>query len=202
MTPLPLGAAAGGAAAVALTPLAVTRATTASRIRPASASFPRADAALVLGARVHADGRPSRFLRERIEVGARLWLDGAVDRVIVSGAGEDSSGHGEPTVMRREAEALGVHPDAIVADPHGVDTYSSCVRALRVWSAATVIVCSQEFHLPRAVWICDRISLPARGAYPPVRLTRSTVQGHVREAAATAKAWIDIARDRVPELAP
>lgn len=180
------------------TPWAIVRVTTASSVRPAETTFTHADAAVVLGARVYADGRPSRFLRERIEVGVRLYLDGTVDRLIMSGDGADSSGFGEPSVMRQVAEDMGVPPDAIEEDPLGVDTYSSCVNARDTFGAGSVIMVSQEFHVPRAVWVCDRIGLDAQGAYPPQRLTKSTVTGHVREVAADAKAMIDVLRGRVP----
>lgn len=180
------------------TPWAIVRITTASSVRPAETTFTHADAAVVLGARVYADGRPSRFLRERIEVGVRLYLDGTVDRLIMSGDGTDSSGFGEPSVMRQVAEDMGVPADAIQEDPLGVDTYSSCVNARDTFGAGSVIMVSQEFHVPRAVWVCDRIGLSAQGAYPPQRLTKSTVTGHVREVAADAKAMIDVLRGRVP----
>ncbi len=183
---------------VIATPWMIVRASTASDTHPESSSFEHADAAVVLGARVYADGRPSRFLRERVEVGVGLYLDGTVDRLIMSGDGADSSGFGEPSVMRGVAEAMGVPPEAIVEDPLGVDTYSSCVNARDTFAATSVIMVSQEFHVPRAVWVCDRIGLDAQGIYPPQRLTKSTMTGHVREVAADAKAMLDVWRDRKP----
>lgn len=179
-------------------PWAIVRVSTASAVHPADATFTHADAAVVLGARVYADGRPSRFLRERVEVGVQLYLDGVVDRIIMSGDGTDSSGFGEPSVMRQVAEEMGVPAEAIVEDPLGVDTYSSCVNARDTFGAGSVIMVSQEFHVPRAVWVCDNIGLDAQGAYPPQRLTKSTVKGHAREVAADAKAMIDVLRGRVP----
>ena len=101
------------------TPWAIVRISTASSVRPADATFTHADAAVVLGAAVYKDGRPSRFLRERIEVGVKLYLDGTVDRIIMSGDGNDSSGFGEPNIMRKVAEGMGVPADAIVDDPLG-----------------------------------------------------------------------------------
>ncbi len=181
------------------TPWAVVRVSTGSSTHPSDASFARANAAVVLGARVYADGRPSRFLRERVEVGVRLYLDGTVDRLIMSGDGDDSSGFGEPTIMRQVAEDMGVPPEAIVEDLLGVDTYSSCLNARDTFGATSVIMVSQEFHVPRAVWVCDQIGLDAQGAYPPQRLAKSTVVGHVREVAADAKAMIDVLRGRIPQ---
>jgi len=181
------------------TPWAIVRLSTASSVHPEEAALAHADAAVVLGARVYADGRPSRFLRERVEVGVQLYLDGTVDRLIMSGDGTDSSGFGEPTVMRQVAEDMGVPSDAIQEDPLGVDTYSSCINARDTFGATSVIMVSQAFHVPRAVWVCDRIGLDAQGTYPPQRLTKSTLVGHVREVAADAKAMIDVLRGRVPD---
>lgn len=191
-------------AAVVLAPIVVAlpwllvRAQTLGSTRRSTGGFDRADAVLVLGARVWEDGRPSRFLRERVEVGVALFHAGVVDRIIMSGDGDDSSGFGEPAVMRRVAEAMGVPPEAIIEDPLGVDTYSSCVRAQQVFGATSVVVATQEFHVPRAVWVCHRIGLPAQGAYAAPRLTKSTVVGHLREVGATAKAVLDVARGREP----
>lgn len=199
-TPAILTASAGAAAlAVAMPALTARLATVGARRPIASGGFIRADAALVLGARVWADGRPSRFLRERVVVGVRLYRRGLVDRIIMSGAGEDSSGYGEPVVMRKVAQAAGVPAEAIIEDPLGVDTYSSCIRARDEYGVRSVIVCSQEFHLPRAVWLCERLGLEAQGAYPPVILTEHTVRGHVRELGATGKAMLDLARGRDPQ---
>ena len=113
---------------------------TASSIAEVGAPVQHADAALVLGARVYEDGTPSRFLRERIEVGVALYQAGEVDLLLMSGDGDDSSGFGEPTVMRQVAEAMGVPPAAIIEDPLGVDTYSSCARARDVYGLSSVVV--------------------------------------------------------------
>jgi vancomycin permeability regulator SanA len=180
------------------TPWAIVRISTSASVRPADATFTHADAAVVLGAAVYADGRPSRFLLERIDVGVKLYLAGTVDKIIMSGDGNDSSGFGEPTVMRKVAESMGVPADAIVEDPHGVDTYSSCVNARDTYGATSVIMVSQAFHVPRAVWICDHIGLQAQGAYPPQWLTKWTFIGHAREVPADIKALIDVWRGSTP----
>ena len=193
-------AALGGAAVAVMMPAVTARLATVGTRHPiASGGFHHADAALILGARVWADGRPSRFLRERVVTGVRLYRRGLVDRLIMSGAEYDSSGYGEPAVMRRVAEAAGVPPEAIVEDGLGVDTYSSCIRARDEFGVRSVIVATQEFHLPRAVWLCERLGLDAQGAHPPPILTEHTFRGHIRELGATGKAMIDLARGREPQ---
>ncbi|PKQ25930.1 MAG: hypothetical protein CVT64_07795 [Actinobacteria bacterium HGW-Actinobacteria-4] len=184
---------------VIVAPWAVVRISTSDSIRRDTSEFTHADVAVVLGARVYEDGRPSRFLRERVEVGVGLYEAGVVDRILMSGDGSDSSGFGETAVMRRVAEEMGVPASAIEEDPLGVDTYSTCVRARDEFGAQSVIMVSQEFHVPRAVWVCEQTGMPAQGAYPAPRLTGSTVRGHIREVPAIAKAVFDVWRGRTPD---
>jgi len=177
---------------VVAAPWAVVRVTTASAIQPSGSQLEPADVALILGAKVHADGRPSRFLRERVEAGVALYLDGTVSQLIMSGDGNASEGYSEPEVMKQIAIDMGVPADAILVDPLGIDTYSSCLRARDVYGVTSMIVVSQEFHLARAVWIAERLGIPARGVYPAVNYRWSTLKGHVREVAAVAKAVMDV----------
>ncbi|MGC4174638.1 SanA/YdcF family protein [Demequina sp.] len=183
---------------VALLPWTLIRALTWTDVGPVGGNLDHADAALVLGARVYPDGSPSPFLLERVTAGVELYERGIVDRIIMSGDGNDSSGHGEPTVMRSLAEGMGVPAEAIVEDPLGVDTYSSCVRARDEFGADTVIVTTQEFHVSRATWLCKRAGLDAQGAFPPITLRKGTVVGNLREVPAAAKAWMDVVSGREP----
>ena len=177
---------------LALLPWVLIRAQTWTDVGPVAGHFRHADAALVLGARVYSDGTASPFLRERVATGVRLYQGGYVDRLILSGDGNDSSGFGEPAVMRAVAEGMGVPSDAIVEDPLGLDTYSSCARAQSEFGAGSVIIATQEFHVSRAVWLCDRAGIKTQGAYPPVTLRKATVVGNGREFIADVKAWMDV----------
>lgn len=186
-------AAAGALGAVVIVPGVLMRAQTRGDLHPAtSVNFRPADAALVLGARVWPDGRPSRFLRQRVEAGVALYRAGFVSRLVMSGGGADSSGHGEPAVMRRTALELGVPGAVIDDDPDGINSLASAVNAAAA-GLTSVIVCSQEFHLPRAVWLCRRVGLEAQGAFPPILPRPDTLRGYVREVPATWKAVSNIA---------
>lgn len=188
------------AASVALAPSALARATSVGRIHPvASERLRPADAVLVLGARVWEDGRPSLFLRQRVEVGVALYKRRLVSRLIMSGAAHNREGLDETAVMARVAEEMGVPFDAIEMDGEGVNTYASARRAVSVVGLRSVIVASQEFHLPRALWLCRRMGLDAQGAYPPVLLREHTLVGYAREVPATAKAVLDVWSNRIPD---
>ena len=183
---------------IALLPWTLIRLQTWTEVGPAAGTFDHSDAALVLGARVYEDGTASPFLRERVATGVGLFKAGLVDRIIMSGDGEDSSGYGEPTVMRQIAEELGVPAGAIVEDPLGLDTYSSCARARSQLGVDSVIIATQEFHVSRAVSLCERAGLAVQGAYPPITLRKGTLIGNLREPIAAVKAWMDVASDRQP----
>ena len=183
--------------AVMAAPQIAARALTWGDLHPAaSGEFDRADAALVLGARVWPDGRPSLFLRQRVEAGVALYERGLVAKLIMTGAGENREGLDETAAMERTALELGVPTPDLVLDPSGHDTRASALNA-RSAGISSVIVCSQEFHLPRAVWLCRSVGLDAQGAFPPILVRRHTALGYMREVPATWKAAGEIALDRL-----
>ncbi len=108
---------------------------------------------LVLGAGVKSDGTPTDMLRDRIIVGAELYLAGAADKIIMSG---DRSGenYDEPGVMKKYAIELGVPEEDIICDFEGYSTHDSIDRFQKAYGDASVIVVSQEYHLHRALYLC------------------------------------------------
>ncbi len=119
-----------------------------------------ADAVVVLGARVHEDGRPSLALEDRVAHGARLVLQGVAPRLVLSGAPD------EVPVMIRLARAAGVGADAIDADPRGVNTWET-FRNLRV---RRVVAVSHYYHLARIKLAAGRLGIGCVTA--PCRMTR------------------------------
>lgn len=187
-----LALVAGGALAAVAAPQIAARVLTAGLIHPVSSgAFAPARAALVLGARVWEDGRPSLVLRQRVEVGVSLYQRGLVERIVMSGAGLNPEGLDETESMRGAAQDLGVPDEAIDLDPHGIDTASSARNASELGS---VIVCSQEFHLPRAVMLARLAGLDAQGAFPPLIAKPATFIGYGRELPATWKALREVRR--------
>ncbi|WP_062310732.1 SanA/YdcF family protein [Demequina rhizosphaerae] len=185
-------------------PQAYARASSLHDRHPAdSDAFRPADAALVLGARVWPDGRPSRFLRQRVEAGAALYHRGLVPLLVLTGAAHNREGLDETEAMERTALELGVPADALVRDGSGHDTRASARNARDRLGLGSVVVCTQEFHVPRAMWLCRSVGLDTQGAYPPVLARQHTAIGYVRELPATWKAALEIARDAIaPHDAP
>lgn len=156
--------------------------------------LPAVPVGLVLGAEVHPGGRPSGFLRARLDVAAELYRRGLVGRLLVSGDGR-SRFQDEPAAMRAYLVAHQVPEAAIDVDPGGLDTYASCARARDVFGLRRLVVVSQRYHLPRALAICRLLGIEAWGVGDTsARLSRRAwAHGMRREVAANLKLVWDVA---------
>lgn len=153
------------------------------------ASAPSAPAALVLGAGLRPDGTPSPYLAARLDDAAELFRLGKVKALLVSGD-NGSTSHDEPNAMRDYLIAHGVPADKVVRDYAGFDTWDSCVRAKQIFGASRLLVVSQEFHLPRAVFLCRRAGIDADGVANPYHATIQLAP-QLREIPAAVKAAWD-----------
>lgn len=166
--------------------------------RPAQA--PRAQAAIVLGARVLPDGTMTAMLADRVSTGARLYREGKVDRVIASGD-HGTRGYDEVNAMRRGLLAAGVPDRDTFTDHAGFDTWSSMVRAQKVFGVESALVVTQGFHLPRAVWLGQRAGLDVHGVSADLRAYgRQNARSSVREWLARPKAVQEVVVGRDPQF--
>ncbi|MBP2018992.1 SanA protein [Symbiobacterium terraclitae] len=156
-----------------------------------------AQAVLVLGAGVSPDGRVSPMLRDRLETALALYRAGKVEKFLLSGD-HGRKDYDEVNAMRRYLEAQGVPPHHLFMDHAGFDTYDSLYRAAAIFQADDVIVVTQEFHLPRALWIATRLGLDAQGVAADRHRYRDERLYAVREFAARVKAFGEVAIRRRP----
>jgi len=149
--------------------------------RPANA-----DAAVVLGSRVHPDGRASALLRDRLRGALALFRAGGVDVVVVSG-GLGREGHQEADVMAEWLIARGVPPARVVRDRDGWTTLHTArnARALAErhgWRS--VVVVSSYYHLLRCRLAFWRCGVPVAAAVAaPIRPTLKEPYALLREVA-------------------
>jgi SanA protein len=115
---------------------------------------------LVLGAGLEKDSLPTDILTDRVCAAAKLYKNGQVDQLIMSGARRDA--YDEPGAMRTAALALGLPKSAILLDFEGISTLDSCLNFKDTYGSELVIV-TQAFHLPRAVFLARKLGLPAYG---------------------------------------
>ena len=176
-------------------PYMYVRLATVGDIEGPSGTPAHSHAALVLGAKVGDDGVPSVFLQERVALGVDLYKRGLVDVIVMSGATRPD-GYDEPATMRALALAAGVPASAIVLDRAGADTFASCANAAGPLDLGSVIVVTQQFHVARATWLCQRAGLDAQGAFPTIDRPAGTITGNVRELGADWKAVLNVVMGR------
>lgn len=147
--------------------------------------------AIVFGAGVWADGTPTPMLADRVRAGIALYQLGKVERLLMSGDNRVPE-YNEVGAMRQFAIDRGVPETAIAVDRLGLNTYATCDRARREFGIDRAILVTQEYHLPRAVYICRRLGIEAIGVGVRdwgVYRYRSMLEYSLREAIATVKAW-------------
>ena len=153
-----------------------------------AAAAPPAPVALVFGAGLERGGTPSPILRQRLDAAVGLYRRGTVKKLLVSGDNTDRY-HDETLSMRRYVLALGLPERDVVADHAGVSTYDSCFRARDVFRVRRAILVTQDFHLPRALFIANSLGIESWGvaADAPANWTRRYA---LRELVARAMAMV------------
>lgn len=182
-----------------LGPWGLASALSAGRIHDVEET-PARDVAIVYGAGVLPSGKPTPYLRGRLDVAADLYRAGKVKVILVSGDNRESH-YNEPEAMRRHLVSVGIPADRVVLDHAGLDTYDTCVRARRIFGVTRAVLVTQDYHLPRAVATCRMTGLDAVGTPDSSQPVDSTWwYGWAREFGARAKMVVDVVSARQPVL--
>lgn len=151
--------------------------------------------AIVFGARIYSDGRPSPMLRDRVETAVALYQAGRVEKLLLSGDNRFEN-YDEPGGMRDYALSLGVPAEDIQPDYAGRRTYDTCYRAKAIFRLDSAILVTQAFHLPRALFTCEGLGLDVVGVIADKQAysRRSIAWSTLREIPALTKALVDVIR--------
>lgn len=145
-----------------------------------------ADCILILGAGVWANNQPSPMLNDRLEEGIRLYNEGVSEKIIVSGD-HGKVDYDEVNIMKKYLINAGIPGENIFMDHAGFSTYESMYRAKEIFGAQKIVVVTQEYHMYRALFICDSLGIEALGSPADPRAYSGAFMRNVRE-------WI--ARDK------
>ena len=178
--------------AVLLTPKLITSLPAWNRTQSVE-DIPPDSVAIVFGAGLWRDGSPTPVLRDRVMTAAKLFFEGKVDKLLMSGDNRFDD-YNEPAAMRDYAMRLGVPEAAIVLDYAGRRTYDTCYRARDIFGLDSAILVTQGFHLPRALYTCNALGVEASGVAADMRTYRrlSMAYWHTRETIATIRAILDV----------
>jgi SanA protein len=165
-----------------------------------ASQVPHAQAALVLGAQVYKDGRPSIMLADRVNAAADLYEAAKVEKLLLSGD-HGRVDYDEVGAMKRMLLARGIPARDIFEDHAGFDTWDSAQRARRVFDVRSAVVVTQQFHMARALYDARRAGLQVTG-FAADRRQYGKIMGklRLREAAARVKTLGDVVTGADPHF--
>ncbi len=144
------------------------------------------DCILVLGCGVKDDGRPSDMLADRLKRGVALYQSGAAPKLLMSGD-HGRAEYNEVGTMKQYAIDAGIPSTDVFMDHAGFSTYESIYRARSIFGVQRILIVTQEYHLPRALYIAKSFGLQAYGVAADYRTYRGQTMRDIREILARVK---------------
>jgi SanA protein len=151
-------------------------------------NVPTAQAVLVLGAKVKSNGEMSDVLLDRAVTALELYQAKKVEKILVSGD-HGTKGYDEVNTLKKYFLDNGVLPADIFLDHAGFDTYDSLYRAKYIFQARSLIIVTQNFHLPRTVYIGKKLGLDVAGLSADKHIYLGAYRWELREILARVKAF-------------
>ena len=158
-----------------------------------SKKVPLKKAALLLGtAKYIARGKQNYFYTYRIRAAVKLWKEGKVKAIVVSG--DNSTKHYNETArMQKDLIKAGIPSKYITLDYAGFRTLDSVVRAEAIFDLKDYIIVSQKFHLERALFIAKAKGQKVIGFMAKdIPGTAAAYRMKAREYLARVKAFLDV----------
>jgi SanA protein len=158
------------------------------------AGAPSKPIAIVLGTRVYQTGAVSIDLRGRLALALELYQHHRAERIVVSGAFTPEIGYDEPGVMAGWLRTRGVAPEDIILDRGGHRTAATMANAAAS-GFRDVLVCTQAYHLPRALYLARHAGLRAVGVVATTQANGLSdfAKNFIREGLARAEIVLEVA---------
>ncbi|MGG7323980.1 SanA/YdcF family protein [Clostridium baratii] len=122
-----------------------------------------ADAIIVLGAGVDDNGVASDILVDRLETALEVYKNSGSSKFLLSGdhgkIGYNEVGAMKDYIMDHE----NIKEENIFLDHAGFSTYETMYRAKEIFKVKKAIIVTNEYHLPRALYIADKMGIEAYG---------------------------------------
>jgi SanA protein len=162
-----------------------------SYIYDSAGNIPQADAVLILGASVFSDGRLSDILKDRVITAIRVYDSGKAPKILISGYSKGRN-YNEVDSVKSYLLNQGIPESDIISDYSGFDTYDSLYRAKHIFKLDSIDITTQNYHLPRAIYVARKIGINAFGTNSDLQTYQKIFFFRLREGFANLKAVIDV----------
>lgn len=160
--------------------------------------LPSANTVIVLGASVHSNGKLSPILQDRVDTALKIYKAGKVKQFLLSGDNRKND-YDEVNAMKNYLLERNVPEDHILTDPAGIDTYDSMYRSNAIFKVENAVVVTQNFHLPRALFIANGLGLDYTGFAANTKHYKTENSLIRREKLANIKAVYEVITHQTPE---
>jgi len=167
------------------------------KIYPDITAIPSDSTMVVLGASVIDENTPSAALEDRLEMAVRAWRANKVEKIILSGD-DGRWAQPETSAMLAYLREQGVPDTMVIIDGNNARTFDSCYRLRNELIQKDVVLITQSFHLPRALYLCNEMGLNAYGIDSDLRWYKSILWFTIRDWSASVLAWYDIYTKQLP----
>lgn len=123
----------------------------------------KVDAIIVLGAGVREDGTPSDILTDRLSTSLDILNMGVEGKLLLSGD-HGREGYNEVGTMKDYIlNNSDIKEKDIFLDHAGFSTYDSIYRAKDIFKVESALIVTNEYHLPRALYLAEKLGIDAYG---------------------------------------
>lgn len=123
----------------------------------------KVDAIIVLGAGVREDGTPSDILTDRLSTSLDILNMGVEGKLLLSGD-HGREGYNEVGTMKDYIlKNSDIKEKDIFLDHAGFSTYDSIYRARDIFKVESALIVTNEYHLPRALYLAEKLGIDAYG---------------------------------------
>lgn len=154
-------------------------------------SLPASEVAIVPGASVISNEKPSAILLERLETSINLYRKNKVRFLLLSGDGS-SQYYNEVNVMMRYAIRHNVPRENLLLDTNGLRTLDTMTRAKDIYRIENAVIITQKLYLPRALLLAKSAGLKAVGFPADMGRAHRSHESNLREHFARYLALWDI----------
>jgi SanA protein len=156
-------------------------------------NLPENKMGIVFGAGITKDGKPTTVLKDRVLAAVTLFEAGKIKYLLMSGDNRFAD-YNEPLAMKNYAIELGVPEENIFMDFAGRRTYDTCYRAKFIFGIDKAVLITQQFHLPRAIFLAQSFGMDVVGYPADNRTYRKSTElfWNIREIPAVFAAFYDV----------
>ncbi|MBD3329210.1 hypothetical protein GF357_01825 [Candidatus Dojkabacteria bacterium] len=142
----------------------------------------------VLGTGVEDDNTPTPALQDRLDTAIEIYQSGRAEEIIITG----NEALAETSVMKEYLIEQSIDETSIIEDYSARRTYENCEMISEKSHTDEVILVSQEYHLPRAIYLCEHLGIKSMGVSASKQDYPQETYWNIREFFAKHKAFLDI----------